>query len=232
MSSVFLKLFTPFAARMGRIFTLDFYLFLWYNKCIKNNGIGYVMHCIYMIFNNFDDKIYIGQTTDIDRRIYQHVLASETKKAHLYNAIRKHGIENFRYKIISPEVCTEDIDTHEQYYIKSFNCISPNGYNLESGGHKNKITSAESKIKMSKSQKGNQNAKGYHNNMKGRKHSDETKQKMSMAKRNRPSYAKINKEECIKFRYFGCSYRDLGILYDVSDVTIKRRLKEWIKHKQ
>ena len=48
----------------------------------------------------------------------------------------------------------EEADELETYYIKEYNTLSPYGYNLESGGNKNKILSEETKKKMSISRMG------------------------------------------------------------------------------
>lgn len=52
------------------------------------------------------------------------------------NSIKKYGIKNF--KIISYSCSEENLDWHETFLIKELNTLTPNGYNLESGGHKNK----------------------------------------------------------------------------------------------
>ena len=50
----------------------------------------------------------------------------------IHNAIAKYGIDNFDFEIIE---WTGDYDNKEFYYIKKYNSISPNGYNLIDGGH-------------------------------------------------------------------------------------------------
>ena len=64
------------------------------------------------------------------------------------NDIKKYGIENFNITI--EENIPEDfLDFIEVSMVYSCNCRSPNGYNFETGGNKNKHVSEESKRKMS-----------------------------------------------------------------------------------
>ena len=55
------------------------------------------------------------------------------KPTYLSNAIRKYKPENF--KIIQLMKCDlNKIDLYEQLFIKTHNTLSPNGYNLQTGG--------------------------------------------------------------------------------------------------
>lgn len=98
-------------------------------------------------------KNYIGQTTrNINRRWNDHkgCAANLNKKngcAKLNNAIRKYGWNNFTKEVIW-ECFEEDLDEYEQYFIIKYNSLSPNGYNLMSGGNSNKKMSDETKNKM------------------------------------------------------------------------------------
>lgn len=51
-------------------------------------------------------KIYIGQSIDIDRRIYDYILLRCKAQTILYNSLKKHGFNNHVFEII--EEC--DID--------------------------------------------------------------------------------------------------------------------------
>ncbi len=83
--------------------------------------------------------MYIGQTTyTAERRLYQHIYNAENnrfKNGALYNAINKYGKDNFFIEIIEDNIPTDNLDNKEIYYIKKYNTISPNGYNLSIGGH-------------------------------------------------------------------------------------------------
>ena len=51
----------------------------------------------------------------------------------LNNAINKYGSENFTIEVIK-ECNIYELNYYEEHYIKLYNTLSPNGYNLTSGG--------------------------------------------------------------------------------------------------
>lgn len=130
---------------------------------------------IYKITNLVNKKIYIGQTTDtIEYRLQEHFwdaarwYANLNKKfnSRLYAAIIKYGNVNFIIEPLYEVADNEDIDQLEKYYISLYNAQNPKiGYNIAEGGNKPPSRldwhpSAESKLKMSKAQKG----KKWYNN--------------------------------------------------------------------
>jgi group I intron endonuclease len=104
---------------------------------------------IYKIVNLSNNKIYVGQAVShiLNHKKYRpyghegrfrcHISeAFSTKKNqshYLNNAIRKYGVEDFVVELIE---CCEiiDADERETHYIKEFNSLYPNGYNLKNGG--------------------------------------------------------------------------------------------------
>jgi group I intron endonuclease len=105
---------------------------------------------IYKIVNLSSNKIYVGQAVShiLNHKKYRpygregrfrcHISeAFSTKKNqshYLNNAIRKYGVENFVVELI--EYCEiNDADKRETHYIKEFNSLYPNGYNLKNGGN-------------------------------------------------------------------------------------------------
>lgn len=87
------------------------------------------MSCgIYKITNLINNKIYIGQSVNIERRLNEHKRRDEQK---IDKAIKKYGFENFNFEII--EMCQPDkLDELENYWIGYYNSLVPNGYNCVS----------------------------------------------------------------------------------------------------
>ena len=115
-------------------------------KNMSKNYIGY----IYIIKNRIDEsKVYIGQTrTSLSQRWTQHKSAArhDTKYSSvLYNAINKYGEDNFEIsqleKIISEskDDLINKLNKLEIYYIKYYNSLVPNGYNITKGGDNTSI---------------------------------------------------------------------------------------------
>lgn len=97
------------------------------------------MSVIYKITNLVNNKIYIGQTINsIDKRLKKHLSQVNCTNicSALYSAFKKYGKENFIIEIvINGEYSKEELNQLEMFYIKKFNSLSPNGYNLQSGGN-------------------------------------------------------------------------------------------------
>lgn len=93
---------------------------------------------IYIIKNDINSKVYIGQSINIHKRIQEHFWKSTCTKDVSYNsalhsAIRKYGKEHFYWEVL--EECEASLlDEHEKKYIELYDSISPNGYNILSGG--------------------------------------------------------------------------------------------------
>ncbi len=122
---------------------------------------------IYSITNKKNKKTYIGQTIrPLQKRWYSHVYQSKHRSYPICNAIKKYGKENFFIDEI--EKCkASELDEKEKFWIKYYNSISPNGYNLKKGGNTirgkdspwwNKKHSKKTKEKMSKSHIGEKNS--------------------------------------------------------------------------
>lgn len=127
---------------------------------------GKIISGIYCIENIENGKKYVGQSKDINTRI-----KANHRSCHALNdAFDKCGKENFKTYIVE-ECLIEELNEREIYWIKELHShVTENGYNITWGGSsnimKNRKHSDESKKKMSDSNK-------------GRKCSDETKLKMS-----------------------------------------------------
>ena len=108
---------------------------------------------IYKIQNLINQKIYIGQTTNIKgfngryaargigiERVY-HCLEYNKKRnsyynLHLFMSIKKYGFNNYKVnEIFDIAFSKEELDIKEQYYIKYYNSNDSNyGYNISNGG--------------------------------------------------------------------------------------------------
>ena len=90
------------------------------------------MAYIYKITDLTNNMIYIGETTQtIKARCTGHLYKSKHNKdnSYLHNAIRAHGAKNFKIEEI--EQCSDNERfERETYYIKQYNCLVPNGYNI------------------------------------------------------------------------------------------------------
>ena len=90
--------------------------------------------------NNIDNKVYVGQSTEVETRLARHRKAIDD--CLLHKDIRKYGVENFSFEIIE-ECNLEELDELEKKYIAKFNSVVPNGYNISLGGRDNSHLSGE-----------------------------------------------------------------------------------------
>ena len=99
------------------------------------------MSCgIYKITNKVNNKIYIGQSINIEQRFYTHCSDAINRQDNNYfhNAIRKYGKENFYIEIIE-ECLEEELNEKEQFWISQYNSTDKKiGYNSSIGGEGNR----------------------------------------------------------------------------------------------
>lgn len=148
------------------------------------------MH-IYKITNTKNNKIYIGQTIQKNPKMrwYAHLAdARRGKKSYLLDSIRKYGETSFCWEIIDTATSIDDLNIKEQYWVKHYQSNGMVVYNnREAGG--NKTHSPESIAKMKVAQRlrhATTKVGGWKRQdggpMKGKKHNNETKEKMSQAR--------------------------------------------------
>jgi group I intron endonuclease len=134
------------------------------------------MGFIYKITNLVSKKCYIGETIqDIKKRWRDHLSAIKRDggcKA-LKSAIEKYGLENFKFEVLI--ICfDEDRLIYEKEYIKKYNSLVPNGYNILEGGQEGVL---------------------------GFKHSEETKKLISLKSKeyfNRPEVKEKSRQNMIE----------------------------------
>lgn len=92
---------------------------------------------IYKITNKINNKIYIGQSSNIARRwsYYRNPPKNIPYNSAILKAIDKYGIDNFQFEIIE-QCSTELLNEKEIYWIAYFNSYK-DGYNLTPGGDYN-----------------------------------------------------------------------------------------------
>jgi len=96
--------------------------------CITSpSGKKYVGQCVKYLSN--------GKKWGYLERWKEHIRDSRTHNycRLLNNAIKKYGSENFTLSIII-ECDVNELNNYEEHYIKLYNTLTPNGYNLTSGG--------------------------------------------------------------------------------------------------
>ena len=154
--------------------------------------IGY----IYLIIDLTNWKKYVGQHHYHIEKLDSNYHGSGTIISKIYKK-RPHTLKEVYLKTCYTQ---EELDEWEQYYIKFYNTLSPNGYNLEEGG-RGGVPSEETRRKMSATQKGKHHSeeikkkiseanKGKPAHNKGKTMSEETRRKMSEAKKGKPAHNK------------------------------------------
>lgn len=117
---------------------------------------------IYIIKNDLNNKVYIGQTwSSIEKRFAVHCLPSTANHClKLRRAIDKYGKNNFHIHLLDSCEHQKDADKKEKYFIAFFDSVK-NGYNILEGGSKLSRVgtkhSSKTKKKMSNMRKGEKN---------------------------------------------------------------------------
>jgi group I intron endonuclease len=138
------------------------------------------MGYIYKITNILDGKCYIGQTkNDLNDRWKNHK-NKNSNCIYLKNAFQKYGVSNFKFQLVC--ICfDEDLNKYEIEYIKKFNSLVPNGYNLKKGGENGGKHAEETKQKISETIKAKLESGEIipHKSQSGIPHTEERKNKIS-----------------------------------------------------
>jgi group I intron endonuclease len=70
------------------------------------------------------NKVYIGQSTNIERRFKNYKSISQTKgQVMLHNSFKKHGIDNHIFEVIE-ECCVELLNERERYYQDFYDVLN------------------------------------------------------------------------------------------------------------
>lgn len=98
-------------------------------------------------------KIYIGQSTDIERRFYCYsVINNCDNQIRLKRSLLKYKPENHIFEIIE-ECSIESLNERERYWQECYNVLGEKGLNCKftTTDTKNALLSDETKIKISNS---------------------------------------------------------------------------------
>lgn len=88
--------------------------------------------CIYKIEEKSTGRIYIGKTErNAFLRWSEH--CNSKSQAYIARALRKHGYKAFSFAVIDVAENTESLYQKEIFWIKKFNCVAPDGFNLNGG---------------------------------------------------------------------------------------------------
>lgn len=194
---------------------------------------------IYLITCSENNKKYVGQARNYminrgkyvkhgyDSRFRQHIseAINNTKAKQcdaLNNSIRKYGREKFKVELL--EECSVDvINVREEYYVKKYNTLAPNGYNLTTGGKQMEI-SEEAKVKISDTLKDYFSGEGVKE-----KHSQSQKDKNDRVKLEKYKGKNISKIEA--YEYDNPEYNLVRLHVNYVDNGIMLRVRTDFKDK-
>lgn len=110
---------------------------------------GGISMCIYKIQNNSTNLIYIGKTTvEVSKRWSAHLSSAKRSKTHIGRALHKYGKDAFTFEVIDIAENEQSLSVKESFYISYYGSLTPNGYNLTTGGE-GAALSEETKEKLS-----------------------------------------------------------------------------------
>lgn len=200
---------------------------------------------IYKITNKLNNKSYIGQSKNIERRWEEHRKSARLNSQYtIHRAIRKYGLDNFSFEVLY-ECSEEELGRYEKFYIIIFGTYQKQ-YNMTEGGEiaiskspevRKKISIAntgkkrteEYKQELSQQRKGK--GCGKDNPMYGKIYTIEEKERMSKAQAgiNNGNYGNVGSKniKSKKISINGVEYiglRETSRLLGLTYSTIKWRL--------
>lgn len=168
---------------------------------------------IYIITNKVNGKLYIGQTIQsLNKRWRKHKHDYKRLNYPLYRAMRKYGSENFQIEILTECINQEELDAQERDYTDFYGAwFHQKGYVLKAGNGQGAL-SEEMKKQIAKTNT-------------GKKASEETKKKMSDARKGEKNhfYGKKHTEE-IKQKL-----SEIQFGKKQSEGTVKKRIEAWAR---
>lgn len=144
------------------------------------------MH-LYLIICSANGKLYVGITSrSVRERFAEHLAeARQGKKRPLLNAIRKYGAECFSVHEVLAAETWESLCEHEKELIALLNTKPPFGYNVTDGGDGVVGLSSDLRSLIALKNKGRKHTletkRKISESSRGRKHTDESRRKLSEA---------------------------------------------------
>lgn len=98
------------------------------------------MHYAYKIVNTVNNKVYVGITVNPENRWQRHQSNARSNslksryRTYLYNAMRKHGIDNFNFSVIATFSDRRECELFEVLFIAGMRLYAIPNYNLHEGG--------------------------------------------------------------------------------------------------
>lgn len=149
-------------------------------------------YTVYIHRNKSNNKVYIGQTCQPLNIRWRKNGTGYQGSTKFWHAIQKYGWDNFEHKIIAKNLTKEQANELEKAMIKFYNSTDNDyGYNIQSGGNDHSMTqetkdkisqtklSQHNHISMEQRQQMQKLYKGEGNPFFGKKHTEETRKKMS-----------------------------------------------------
>lgn len=183
-------------------------------------------------------KVYIGESSNIKKRIYFYKILSCHKQSRLHNSLKKYGWEAHTFEVIE-ECSIEDLLCRERYWQDFYNVLGENGLNCEltNCGDYKRVLSQISKDKISAANSGKNNgmfgkklSKEYLEKLQSYKHTDEAKLKIknrSFGENNPNAKLVLNTDTGI---FYGC-VKDAADTLGIKRDTLKQYLNGKRKNK-
>lgn len=120
------------------------------------------------------DRVYIGQSTDIDYRFLCYKRLKCKPQLRIYNSFMKYGVDNHVFEILE-ECSVDSLNERERHWQDFYNVLGKQGLNclLVSTDSLQRVLSDEMKLKIS-------------NSLTGFRHSEESRAKISKGLIGRP----------------------------------------------
>lgn len=182
-------------------------------------------NCIYMYTNNINNKRYIGQAVDFNRRYVDHKKPSSNKFP-IDKAIKKYGIENFSITILIENLKTqEELNYYESLFIREYNTLIANneGYNIAEGGYNGNPLQGKTEEEIDLINEKRRQAMmgkrlGENHPMYGKHHSEEARQKISKATKgkNNPASRSVI---CLTTKRIFFTLKDAASFYNIKTAS-------------